>query len=92
MNNIELIGWIGGIMLAICGAPQSYKSWVDGHSDGLTHGLLWLWYIGEWLTFAYILSFDKISMPLLLNYSINIILVTVMVKYKYFPRGNYDRS
>ena len=83
---IELFGWIGGILLAICGAPQSYKSVRDGNSDGLSHLMLWAWYMSEVLTFIYIISFADASWPLIFNYAFNIVFVSIMLKYKYFPR------
>lgn len=81
---MELIGYIGSISLAICGLPQCIMSIKQGHSNGISLGFLLLWTIGEILTLVYILP--KLDIPLLLNYSANIIFLTVIWKYRLFPR------
>jgi uncharacterized protein with PQ loop repeat len=79
---MELIGWIGGVSLAICAFPQAIKVWREKNADGTSHGMLWLWMVGEVFTLIYVL-FDKFSYPLLLNYSLSIIFVAVIFYYKY---------
>lgn len=83
---MELIGWIGSILLGGCAVPQAFSCIRQGHSNGLAHLFLWMWAIGEILTLIYILSFDKVSMPLVANYLINLTTLIVMIKYKYWPR------
>jgi uncharacterized protein with PQ loop repeat len=83
---LELIGWIGSVLLACCGIPQAYSSHKDGHSDGISHAFLWMWAIGEVLTFTYVLGFQTLSLPLIANYAVNILVLLVIIKYKYFPR------
>jgi len=75
-----MIGYIGAICLAVCGAPQAYKSYKDKHSDGISTGFLVLWTVGEVLTFLYILP--KMDIPLLLNYVSNILFLSVIWRYK----------
>ena len=77
---MENIGWIGSILLALCGFPQAIESYTNKHSDGLTWGFILMWGIGELLTFAYV--FPKMDLPLLLNYSANIIFLSVIIYYK----------
>jgi len=76
-----MIGWIGNIALAICGAPQAYKSFKDGHSDGISTSFIILWTTGELCTFVYILK-DISSWPLILNYSANGLFCSIILYYK----------
>lgn len=42
---MDLIGYIGGILLAFCAAPEAYLAWKRGHSS-LSWGFLSLWGVG----------------------------------------------
>jgi uncharacterized protein with PQ loop repeat len=77
---LEHIGWLGGIFLAICGAPQAYKSFKEKHSNGISLGFLILWTLGEIFTLIYIIP--KMDLPLLFNYGMNLIFLGVIWKYK----------
>jgi uncharacterized protein with PQ loop repeat len=81
-----LLGTIGGICFAFSGLPQAYKSWKDGHSDGITYGTIWLWLIGEGMMLAYALHFYTSDLILILNYTFNFLLVFIIFKYKYWKR------
>ena len=81
---METIGYIGSIMLAICGLPQAIESYKTKSSEGLTWGFILLWLFGELFTFAYIIP--KMDLPLLINYSTNIIFLTIIVYFKIFPK------
>lgn len=84
VDMIEFIGWCGSILFAICGIPQAYKSYVEGHSDGISWAFLILWLFGEFFTIIYI--WPKQDIPLLINYLLNLVWIAVLVKYKIFPR------
>lgn len=81
---LETIGWIGGTALAFCGLPQAYKSWKEGHSDGLAWGMLILLFIGALGSLIYVLPLWKI--PLILNYVLNLVFVVIISYYKIRPR------
>lgn len=83
---IEIIGWIGSFMLAVCGFPQAWLSWKQGHSNGVSSGLLWLWGGGEILTLGYVIALN--SAPLTFNYVCNLISISIIVWYKVRPRNN----
>lgn len=85
---MELIGYIGSICLAICGLPQCVLSIKNGHSNGISLGFLLLWSLGELFTLFYIIP--KADVPLLLNYSANLVLLAVIWKYRLFPRRKSD--
>ena len=80
---MENIGWIGSILLAFCGLPQAIESFKTKSSAGLTWGFLFMWFIGELCTFLYILP--KMDLPLLVNYSANIIFLIIIIYYKIRP-------
>lgn len=77
---LEVVGWVGSMLLAFCALPQAVESWRTKSSRGVTWGLLWMWGLGEILTFAYV--WPKMEIPLLFNYSVNIALLGVIVYYK----------
>lgn len=86
-NNImglELIGWISAIAFAICGAPQAYKCYKEGHGEGLAWSFLILWYIGEVFGLIYVIQFA--SAPLIINYTFNVLFVSIILRYRAFPR------
>jgi uncharacterized protein with PQ loop repeat len=82
---MEIIGWIGSILLAFCGLPQAIESYRTKSSEGLTWGLLLMWFWGEIFTIIYIIP--KWHWPLIFNYTANIIFLLVILYYKIKP-GN----
>ena len=81
---MENIGWLGSILLAFCGLPQAIESIRTKSSEGLTWGFIGMWFIGEICTFIYILP--KMDLPLLLNYTANIIFLAIIIFYKLLPK------
>lgn len=78
---MEIIGWIGGILLAACAIPLAWESYRQKHSRGISNLFLALWLIGEILMFIYVLP--KQDMPLLFNYGLNIACLVVVIRYKF---------
>jgi uncharacterized protein with PQ loop repeat len=76
---METIGWIASILLAICGFPELIRTLKDKKCY-LGYGFLTCWYVGEIMAFIYI--FPKLDLPLLFNYSINIVILSIMWYYK----------
>lgn len=83
-NGMEVVGWIGSALFALCAVPQSYHSWKHKSSDGITWAFLLMWLWGEILTFSYVLTKPNV-MPLLANYVVNFMLLLVIIWYKKFP-------
>lgn len=81
---MEIFGWIGSILFAVCGLPQALQSYRDGNSDGLNWFFLLAWFFGEIFTMVYILP--KGDIPLISNYVINICFLVVILRYKMVPR------
>jgi uncharacterized protein with PQ loop repeat len=78
---MQTLGWIGSILLAICGLPQAWKSYKEKHSDGISWGFLTLWGLGELFAFVYVLS--RLDYPLIFNMSINLLAISVILYYKW---------
>lgn len=81
---LEIVGWIGSFLFAICGLPQAMQSVKDGHSRGMNWGFITAWLGGEILTIAYVLP--KMDLPLLANYISNLIFLLVILRYKIWER------
>jgi uncharacterized protein with PQ loop repeat len=81
---MESIGYIGSILLALCGLPQAVLSIKQGNSNGISLLFLLMWTLGELFTIVYIIP--KADIPLLINYSSNLVFLSVIWKYKLKPR------
>ena len=88
MSIFEILGWLGSICLGICGIPQAWQSFKDKHSHGISWGFVLLWAFGEIFALAYV--YDKLDLPLLLNYSTNILILAVILYYKISPKNTVD--
>jgi uncharacterized protein with PQ loop repeat/ribosomal protein S20 len=83
MSAFEIMGWLGSILLAICGIPQAIQSYKEKHSHGISWGFILLWTFGEIFALAYV--YDKLDLPLVLNYATNILILGVILYYKINP-------
>jgi len=81
---METIGWLGSALFAICGFPQAIQCAKDGHARGLNWFFLLCWFGGEVLTSVYV--WDKMDIPLLANYAVNMVFLLVMLRYKIWER------
>lgn len=88
MSLFEILGWLGSICLAICGIPQAWQSFKDKHSHGISWGFVLLWAFGEIFALAYV--YDKLDLPLLLNYATNILILAVILYFKINPKNTAD--
>ena len=87
---MEIIGWIGSILFAICAVPQAIQSYKQKHSNGISKLFLALWFFGEVFTTVYILP--KQDYPLLFNYSVNFACILVIGWYRFKPKRVVDRA
>lgn len=82
---MEYVGWIGSILLALCGLPEAISCVIKKKCQ-VPWTLIAPWYAGEWLVCIY--TFYKLGWnPLMVNYIFNIILISIMIYYK---RGKND--
>ncbi len=92
MSSIEIIGWIASALFAVCGLPQAYQSWKQGHSDGVSALFMWAWLIGELLMQVYVFGKHGWDMVLLVQYWFNTLFVALILWYKYRPRSKHEES
>jgi uncharacterized protein with PQ loop repeat len=78
---MEVIGWAGSILLALCAVPLAWQSFKQKHSTGISNTFLTMWLVGELLTFSYVLP--KQDYPLLFNYGLNIACLIIVIRYKF---------
>jgi len=76
---METIGFIGSILLAVCGIPEVVRTIKDNKCH-LGWNFLLLWFGGELFMLTYIIPMK--DLPLLLNYVFNTALVGIMLFYK----------
>lgn len=81
---IETIGWVSQICLAISAIPQAYDCWKRKSAEGISLGMIVLWMIGEVFGLGYVLTvtYPAILWPLVLNYTVNTVLVGIICYYK----------
>ena len=83
MELVDIVGWIGSLAFAICGAPQAYQCWKQKHADGISAAFLALWVIGEVCSLIFVvLTIHPLSYPLVMNYALNLFFTLVMVRFK----------
>ena len=84
---ITTLGWAGSLLLALCAIPQAYKSFTEKRTVGISPAFLWMWLSGEMMASIYVFC-EKYSLPLMLNYISNIILILIILWFCYFPKRN----
>lgn len=75
---IEVVGWIGALLLATCGLPQLFKTLKTKDFSGLSLTFIVWWFLGEVLTLTYII-YSAWRWPLIFNYAINIIVCIIIL-------------
>lgn len=74
------VGLIGSLLLTFCGVPELIRTLKNGRCD-LGWGFLLMWFLGEILCTIY--GFDLNEIPLIINYTFNLLVSGVMVFYKF---------
>jgi uncharacterized protein with PQ loop repeat len=84
MYIIEWVGFVGSFLLAGCAIPQLLKSIKTKRVDDFSGLFLSTWFIGEILMLVYILLTPNLfSIPLVINYLLNFIIVGILIGIKY---------
>jgi uncharacterized protein with PQ loop repeat len=78
---MDTLGWMGGVLLALCAIPEVISS-IRSKRCNLSHGFLWMWYIGEWCILIPVVL-QGMAGFLVFNYALNIALISVLMYYKY---------
>lgn len=87
LNNMiaEFFGYVAAFCLMVSGLPQVFKTLRDGHAKGLAKPFLFLLLIGFSTMIVYVALTGR-QIPLLINYTINLVSYCVITYYKFFPR------
>ena len=85
-NLVELIGWIGHLLFAFSAIPQAILSYKQGHSKGLSAGLLAMWFFGEFSALIFGL-YKNLPIQVILNYILNFSCLLVIIRYYLIPRS-----
>lgn len=91
----DIIGYVAGFLFAFCAAPQAWKCYKQGNAREMAHLTLWMWFFGEILTIYYVWVSKGFDGPLMFNYIMNLVFVTIIMRYKYFERSqskDFDRK
>lgn len=83
--NIDILGIIATILLITSSIPQVWMCYKQGHANGVSAGMLWLWFTGMLLMGIYVSLTRGGDWVLFSNYIINIGMIMIILKYKYFP-------
>ena len=81
----EIVGWLGSSALALCALPQVIQCIKTKSAEGVNLAFLLLWLFGEIFTLLYVLIQHGFDYPLLFNYGLNIIFISIIL---YFARLN----
>ena len=83
---MEIIGWIGAVLLAFCGVPQAIKTFYTKRATDFSWFFLFMWYFGEILVVVYVINDNYINnnwqLPLIFNYVLNILIITYLLYAK----------
>ena len=87
----DTLGWIGSVLLAVCGAPQAWTCFRAGNARGISPAFVAMWLAGE---VCYVVSvqmkFGWVEW-MMFNYALNICFASVIAFYLVFP-SNKKRS
>jgi uncharacterized protein with PQ loop repeat len=79
----ELIGYLGAFLLSFCSIPQIIKTIRTKDVKSFDILYLYMWFFGIVFMLVYVLFSKEILLPLIMNYLINIICVSVLLVYYY---------
>jgi uncharacterized protein with PQ loop repeat len=82
---IEFIGYTASVLFSICALPLVYEA-IKQKRSNINTLFLFIWLLAELLMTVYVLFKHGLDIPLLLNYSCNIICLLIISKYKFFPK------
>lgn len=79
---METLGYLGGILLGLCGLPQAIHSVRTGKAEDVNWLFLVMWLLGEVLMLIYgYFALDKDG-PVLFNCAFNVIMILTIIGVK----------
>lgn len=77
---MDLIAWVGSLLLAMCAIPQALHSWRTRSSASLSWCFLIMWSGGEFLLLVYTLVGEQWA--LVANYTCNLLCLAIILRFK----------
>lgn len=74
-----MIGLVGSLLLTFCAIPELIRTLKDKRCH-IGWGFILMWFFGECFCFFY--GFELGEVPLIINYTFNLVVVSVMLYYK----------
>ncbi len=87
----SILGWTMAIAFAICGVPQAYECYKNGHGKGLSYSFMVLWIIGESAGILYVFTLRYFEWPLFVNYCCSLLVTLTIFKYMIYPRPKWKK-
>lgn len=78
---VKATGWIGGGAFALCGLPQAYQAFSNGHAEGVNPWFIGLWMTGEVFSMFYVYHTHGLDKPLFANYTLNLVFISIIMYY-----------
>lgn len=88
---IEIVGSVGSFLLAVCGIFPAIDAVKTRSGVGISWPFLITWWLGEVITLSYLFHKDNI-LPLLFNYGLNIVFISVIMVCKLIGQSNGRRN
>lgn len=76
---MNTIGLVGSLLLTFCGVPELFRTLKNQRCD-VGWGFVLMWFFGEIFCLFYGLDLNEI--PLIINYTFNLLIVGVMLYFK----------
>lgn len=86
MTFIDIIGTIGGVLLAYSNIPQIVMFFRSGHAEGISKASTWLWLVGMVCRVAYMIHVSGYDTIVLAPYGFASICCVITFYYLYFPK------
>lgn len=77
---IELLGWLGALLLMICALPQTLKCIKTKSAAGVDLGFLIMWWLGAASMMVYQIYNKDVQASISLGF--NVVFVSIMLYYK----------
>jgi uncharacterized protein with PQ loop repeat len=77
---LDIIGTIGGIILAFSALPPAVQAYKQKNADHMSWLFILTWFIGMGLLYIY--AIGNTLIPLILNYTINLSCLSIIIYYK----------
>lgn len=83
---LDALGWFSAACFSLCSLPQLILTVKLGHARSVSLAFLLLWLVGEIGMFCFMHLSGALKIQLLCNYIFNIVGISVILWYKWFPR------